>query len=87
MFSPAFQKSARLPRQLPRLLGSLSSFASLCGCTQPPLRLVWSPAAVWKANRLGIAHSTGYPLYTMLGYGTARLGEPLPLSGVTLASA
>ncbi|GAB4516613.1 MAG: hypothetical protein OHK0046_22260 [Anaerolineae bacterium] len=29
------------------------------------------------ANRLGIAHSTGYPLYTMLGYLAARLGEAL----------
>jgi len=35
------------------------------------------------ANRLGIAHSTGYPLFTMLGYGTARMGAALGLSPYT----
>src|SRR5690606_24197042 len=29
------------------------------------------------ANRLGIAHSTGYPTYTLLGYVAARIGEGL----------
>lgn len=41
------------------------------------------------ANRLGIAHSTGYPLYTMLGYGMARLGEAIqddPYTWITYLS-
>jgi hypothetical protein len=42
------------------------------------------------ANRLGIAHSTGYPLYTMLGYGMARLGDAIendPYTWITYLSA
>ncbi len=41
------------------------------------------------AYRLGIAHSTGYPLHTMLGYGAAHLGEALgmdPYSAITFLS-
>ncbi|MBI5927930.1 MAG: DUF2723 domain-containing protein [Chloroflexi bacterium] len=42
------------------------------------------------ANRLGIAHSTGYPIYTLVGYGAARLGEGLnqnPYTWITYSSA
>lgn len=42
------------------------------------------------ANRLGIAHSTGYPLYTILGHGMARLGDALendPYTWITYLSA
>ncbi|MFP4323055.1 MAG: protein O-mannosyl-transferase family, partial [Anaerolineales bacterium] len=42
------------------------------------------------AYRLGIAHSTGYPLHTMLGFVFSRVGEALganPYSAVTFLSA
>lgn len=41
------------------------------------------------ANRLGIAHSTGYPLHTLIGYGAARLAEALdadPYTAITYTS-
>ncbi|PJF39457.1 MAG: hypothetical protein CUN55_14295 [Phototrophicales bacterium] len=41
------------------------------------------------ANRLGIAHSTGYPLHTMLGYLAARMAEGLgenPYTAITYTS-
>jgi hypothetical protein len=37
-------------------------------------------------NRLGIAHSTGYPLYTMLGFVAARVGESVGQSPYTWVS-
>ena len=42
------------------------------------------------ANRLGIAHSTGYPLHTLIGYPAARLAETLdqnPYTWITYTSA
>lgn len=42
------------------------------------------------ANRLGIAHSTGYPLHTMIGYAAARLAEVFeadPYTWITYTSA
>jgi hypothetical protein len=42
------------------------------------------------ANRLGIAHSTGYPLHTIIGYGAARLAEVFdadPYTWITYTSA
>ncbi len=42
------------------------------------------------ANRLGIAHSTGYPLHTMIGYGAARLVDVFeadPYTWITYTSA
>jgi hypothetical protein len=41
------------------------------------------------ANQLGVAHTTGYPLYTMLGFVAARAGEALghsPYTAVTWMS-
>lgn len=41
------------------------------------------------ANRLGIAHSTGYPLWTLIGYGAARLADALdanPYTAITYTS-
>ncbi len=42
------------------------------------------------ANRLGIAHSTGYPLHTLMGYPAARLAEAFdqnPYTWITYTSA
>ncbi len=42
------------------------------------------------AYRLGIAHSTGYPVYTLVGYVAARLGDGLnqnPYTWITYSSA
>lgn len=42
------------------------------------------------ANRLGVAHSTGYPLFTIMGYLLARVGEGLganPYTWITYVSA
>lgn len=83
----------------PRWLGSLLIFCTalwLYTTTAVPSLVVGggveSESAELQrvANRLGIAHSTGYPIYTLAGYMAARLGDGLnqnPYTWITYSSA